>query len=51
MVDQYVATRPIMDLCKEAEQRTGERFSKWWWEKEGINLDGEWATKTRSDDT
>ena len=28
---QYVATRPIMDLCLLSEQRSGTRVSKRWW--------------------
>ena len=37
-VAQYIATRPILDLCERAMQRAGERLSRRWWEKEGIDL-------------
>ena len=32
--------RPNLYLCEEEVQRTGTRFSKRWWEQEGLNLDG-----------
>ena len=35
-VAQYIATRPILDLCEQATQRLGERVSRRWWEQEGI---------------
>ena len=37
---QYIATRPILDLCEEAERRPGAGVSKRWWEQVGINLAG-----------
>ena len=37
-VAQYIATRPIPDLCEQATQRLGERVSRRWWEHEGIDL-------------
>ena len=27
---QFIATRPIIDLCLAAERRTGPRVYKWW---------------------
>ena len=36
---QYIATRPILDLCEQATQRLGARVSRRWWEQEGIDLD------------
>ena len=30
----------IMELCEELERWMGERVSKRWWEKEGIDLAG-----------
>ena len=31
---QYIATRPVLDLCEEAERRPGMWVSKRWWEQE-----------------
>ena len=39
---QYIATRPIIDLCLEAEQLTGTRVSKRWWKKESLDLERMW---------
>ena len=39
-VAQFIATRPIMDLFLEVERRPGSRVSKWWWEKDGLYLEG-----------
>ena len=33
MVAQYIATRPIMDLCLAVERKPGMRLSRRWWEK------------------
>ena len=30
-VAQYIAPRPIMNLCLAAEQKTGLRLSRQWW--------------------
>ena len=30
-VAQFIATQPILDLCKQATQRPGVRVSRWWW--------------------
>ena len=40
MVAQYIATRPIMDLCERSTWRTGTRVSRKWWEQAGIDLEG-----------
>ena len=37
---QYIATRPILDLCERATRRTGARVSRRWWEQAGIDLEG-----------
>ena len=29
-----------MDLCLAANQRPGPRVEMWWWEQEGMNLEG-----------
>ena len=39
-VAQYIATRPIMDLCERSTRRPGARVSRWWWEKAGMDLEG-----------
>ena len=36
---QYIATRPILDLCERATQRMGARVSRRWWDQEGIDLE------------
>ena len=40
MVAQYIATRPILDLCERATRRPGARVSPRWWEQAGIDLEG-----------
>ena len=37
---QFVATRPIMDLCLAAARRPGARVSEWWRKQEGLDLKG-----------
>ena len=39
-VVKYIATRVIVDLCLEANQRTGPRVEMRWWEQEGLDLEG-----------
>ena len=39
-VAQFIATRPIMDLCLAAERRPGPRVSKRWWEQDGVDVEG-----------
>ena len=38
-VTQYIATRPIMDLCLAAKRRPGPRVTMRWWEQEGMDLE------------
>ena len=40
----YIATRPLLDLCKEARAREGARVSMRWWNRTGIDWD---AAKTK----
>ena len=40
MVAHYIAIHLIMDLCEEAVWRPVVRFSKWWWEHYGLDLEG-----------
>ena len=37
-VAQYIATRPILDLCEHTMQKSGARMSRRWWDQEGIDL-------------
>ena len=39
-VAQFIATRPIMDLCLVAERRPGSRVTKRWWEQDGLGVEG-----------
>ena len=39
-VAQYIATRPIMDLCLAAEQKPGMRLSRRWWEYPALDIMG-----------
>ena len=36
--EQYIATRPLLELCERAKKRLGARVSQRWWEQEGIDL-------------
>ena len=40
MVAQYIATRPILDLCERSTRRPGLRVSWRWWEQAGIDVEG-----------
>ena len=44
-VAQYIATRPIMDLCCQSSRRPGAQVYRRWWEHDGLYLGG---TKKRS---
>ena len=39
-VAQFIATRPILDLCEQATRRPGAGVSWRWWEQTGIDLKG-----------
>ena len=39
-VAQYIATMPIMGLCLAAKRRPGATVEMWWWEQEGLDLEG-----------
>ena len=43
-VTDYIATRPILDLCKAAERKRGTWVGIRWWEQEGLELAGERET-------
>ena len=36
-VAQYIATRPLLDLCKGARAREGAKVPLRWWEQAGID--------------
>ena len=40
MVAQFIATRPILDLCEQATRRPGARVYRRWWEQTGVYLKG-----------
>ena len=44
-VTQYIATQPILDLSERSTQRPGAGMYRWWWEQEGLDLEG---TKKRA---
>ena len=39
-VAQYIAKRPILDLCECSAWRPGVRVSLQWWEQADIDLEG-----------
>ena len=39
-VVQYIATKPIMELCLAVKRRPGTRVEMRWWEQEGLDLEG-----------
>ena len=50
-VAQFISTRPIMDLCLEVEQIPGQRVSNWWWEKDGVDVEGTQAAYWEAEQT
>ena len=36
-VAQYIATQPLLDLCKGTNQIGGARVSRRWWDQKGID--------------
>ena len=39
-VAQYIAMRPIMDLCERSARRLGAKVYQRWWEQAGLDLEG-----------
>ena len=39
-VAQFIATRPILDLCKKAKRRPGAWVPRRWWEQTGVDWRG-----------
>ena len=38
-VAQFIAARPIMDLCMASERRLGSQVANKWWDQELLDLD------------
>ena len=47
-VAQYIATRPLLDLCERNTQRGGARVSRRWWGHKGIDWE---TTKAQAAET
>ena len=47
-VAQYIATRPLLDLCEGAKQREGAQVTMRWWDQTGIDWE---KAKTRGTET
>ena len=39
-VAQFIATRPILELCEKSNRRPGARLAWWWWEQIWIDWRG-----------
>ena len=50
-VAQYIATRPLLDLCKGAQQREGVRVTLRWWEQSGIDWEKAEEKETETEAT
>ena len=44
-VKQYIATRPLLDLCEEARAREGTRVPLRWWNQTGIDWEAAKASR------
>ena len=47
-VAQYIATRPILDLCEGAKQIEGARVKLRWWDQSGIDWEKATAKETET---
>ena len=50
-VVQYIATQPLMDLCKGARQIEGSRVTLRWWEQSGTDWEKAKAKETETEST
>ena len=50
-VAQYIATRPLLDLCEGARPREGARVTLRWWEQSGIDWEKAKAKGTETETT
>ena len=48
-VAQYIATRPLLDLCEGTNQIGGARVSMRWWDQKGIDCEKEKARVAETD--
>ena len=48
-VAQYIATRPLLDLCKGARHREGARVTLRWWDQSGIYWEKSKAKETETE--
>ena len=48
-VAQYIATRPLLDLCEGARQREGARVTLRWWYQSGIDWEKAKAKETETE--
>ena len=48
---QYIATRPLLDLCEGVIQREGARVALRWWEQSGIDWEKAKAKETETEAT
>ena len=48
-VAQYIATRPLLDLCEGANQREGAQVTLIWWEQSGIDWKKAKAKETETE--
>ena len=48
-VEQYIATRPLLDLCERARQREGARVTLRWWYQSGIDWEKAKAKETETE--
>ena len=50
-VAQYIATRPLLDICEGARQIEGARVTFRWWENSGIDWEKAKAKETEMEAT
>ena len=48
-VAQYIATRPLLNLCKVAKQREGAWVTLRWWDQSGIDWEKSKAKETETE--
>ena len=48
-VAHYIATRPLLDLCKGAKQREGARVTLRWWDQSGIDWEKAKVKETKTE--
>ena len=50
-VAQYIATRPLLDICEGERQREGAKVTLRWWEQSGIDWEKAKAKVTETETT